>query len=701
MSDIKNGYEADQEDEGKQNSSHASHGLERLASDGAKKLKGHGTSPKENENGSTDGTGHSGNIQSHQSAENGLFSSSNTGSQPPRSDAVTPEINSHAAGNAATRNAAAGTASAGTAGGGSAAAGTAAGAVTTAGGTTNGAAIGATVGSVAPGIGTAIGGGIGVMTGKSAEHAKKAKEANDAAQISANGKPNIREEKKQNSGLADTSFSVKLIAGIISVVFALIMLILFLTTQMIESIAAPIMAVYKIFQSGDEFVDGLQDRLKKDASFEDIQGVFISDMKSAIKKAYSEVCRDEVYQISIEQGYDIDLTMASYNNSKFPYELDGDKCNINYAELFNVISMAEKWSLKNDWKSFSYNEFVKLYEDKEFLRTLYSLRVDRAEKYIVNESLLAPGESCEIHSDKSVTITHADGTTSNYNGSDAKAYYETIVYGEVTVSSYSLLQLFDYFGIDPYGISKILPNMTNWKAMEYQEYFSRCYSPDLFWGTEERTRLIPYARQTGEITQEAGDMYMKDIFESSVITEDYVYYEVTEYKQADPNWAGRKYLDKTMASNGCCVTSMAMVISYYGDNSINPGSLLDKMNREDKGLLNRPKLSEEFGFWHYLDDNSFSMHSDLTKITGELINQRLVIAHIKPNSSTHFATKRGHWVVLHGFQRAGIGKDTDLAVTEDGSTGFFYVNDPNRNNETMTFKEAANLIDRIQSYGYR
>lgn len=686
-------YEYEDQNENKPASSQSAYDLGYYASNDIKRLREHGTSQKD-KSGSHDSADVKG-------GKNAIGSASHTANNIPHSGSAASNFGGQAAGNAAARTASAGSAgAAGAAGGGSAAAGTAAGAATAAGGTASGAASGAALGSVAPGVGTAIGAGVGAVAGKGAEHAKKAKEANDAAHLSAKGKPEVRGEEKKSSGGSDTSISIKVIIGIISVFLALILLILFLTTQMLESIAAPIMAVYKIFQSG-ESVDGLSDRLKSDASFEDIQNVFISDMKDAIKEAYTEVCQDEVYQIAVEQEYDIDLTMESYNNTKFPYELDGDKCNINYAELFNVISLSEEWSMRENWKSFNYNDFLNLYKDREFLRTLYSLRVDRAEKYIVNESALASGDSCTIHSDKSVTITHADGTTSYYTGSAAEAYYETVIYGEVTVSSYSLLELFDYFGIDPYGVSEILPNMTNWKAMDYQEYFSRCYNPGLFWGTEERTRLIPYERQTGEITQDAGDMYIKDIFDSSVITEDYVYYEVKLFKQADPKWGGRKYSGSTMAASGCCVTSMAMVISYFGDSSIDPGLLLDKMNREDNGLLIRPKLSENFGFWHYLDDNSFSLHSDLSKLTGELINQRLVIAHIKPNSSAHFATKNGHWIVLHGFQRSGIGNDADLAITEDGSSGFFYVNDPNRNNETMTFKEAANLIDRIQSYGFR
>ncbi len=631
---------------------------------------------------------------------------SDTGSQPSGSTLNQGKSGGNAVGNAATGKNAInpGNLHAGT--GGSAAAGAAKGAGSAAGGAAAGAAKGAVAGSVAPGVGTAIGAGLGALgdalagsSAKAASDARKAKEVNDAAKVSSKGSSgSLREEKKSES---DTGTFVKVIVGIISVVIALVMIILFLSMQMVESIAAPIMAVFKIFQSGADSVEGLEGRLDQNATFEDIHSVFISDLQDAIKRAYTDVCKDEVYQIAMEQDYDIDLTMESYADTKFPYELDGEKCNINYAEIFNIISLSEEWSADDDWRSFSYSEFQKLYEDKEFLRTLYSLKVERAEKYIVNEAMLSDGETCEIHSDKSVTITHKDKSTSDYSGADAEAYYDVIIYGEVTVSSYGLLELFDYFSIDPYSMSEILPNMTNWKAMDYQEYFTRVYKPGIFWGTEERTRLIPYERQTGEITQTAGDMYLKDIFDASVITEDYVYYEVSLFKQADPRWAARKYLDSNMAAYGCCVTSMAMVINYFGDSSTDPGTLLDKMNQKYQGNLNRPALSEEYGFSHYLDDNSFAMHSDLTKITGELINHRLVIAHIRPNGSEHFATKNGHWIVLHGFQRSGSEEDVPISLTGDGSPGFFFVNDPNRNNETMTFLEAANLIDRIQSYGYR
>ena len=571
------------------------------------------------------------------------------------------------------------------AGGASAAGGT--GAASAAGGAAasgaGGSAAGAAAGSIAPGIGTAL----GAMAGKTADSAKKAKEASDANKIDVKGKSGGGFAASKDPTVADTNVVLKVVIGIVCIFVALIISIMIMGTMMLESVAAPILAIFKLAQAGYSTISGL---FGDDPSFEDIQGVFISDMQDAFADAYTDVCQDEVYQIALEQEYDIDLTMESYNNTKFPYTLSGEECNINYAEIFNVISLAEKFNF-DDWKNFNYDSFCELYEDKEFLRALYTLRVERAEKYIVNEAILAQGDTCVINPDKSVTITHDDGSTSTYAGEAAEAYYDIIIYGEVYVSSYGLLEIFDYFGLDPYAASKVLPNMTNWKAMEYQEYFTRCYNSDIFWGSEERSKLISYERQTGELTEESGGIYIKDILDSMVITEDYVYFDVVEYKQADPRWGSSSYLGHTMASYGCCVTSMAMVINYYGSAAINPGNLLDKMNREYYGSLNRPALSEQFGFWHYLDDNSFNMHSDLTKITGELSNERLVMAHIKPNSSEHFATKNGHWIVLHGYQKS----------TPDGAPGFFYVNDPNRNNEIMTFMEAANLIDRIQSYGYR
>lgn len=586
-----------------------------------------------------------------------------------------------AGGAAATGGSAAGGAGASSAAGGTIASG--------AGGTAGGTAAGAAAGSIAPGIGTAI----GAVAGKTADSAKKAKEASDAANnTEVKGKSSRGYEAAKDPTVADTNLVVKIVIGIVAVCAAFICAVIILGNMMIESVAAPIMAIFKCAEAGFSFISN---HFSEDPTYEDIQKVFVSDLQGAFSDAYTNVCQDEVYQIAIEQDYDIDLTMESYNRTKFPYILSGDGCNVNYAELFNVISIADKWDF-DDWKNFDYDGFLELYEDKEFLRTLYTLKVDRAEKYVVNESSLSEGETCEIHSDRSVTITHSDGSTSDYTGESAEAYYEIIIYGEVTVSAYGLLEIFDYFKLDPYDLSKVLPNMTNWKAMEYQEYFTRCYDPDVFWGTEERSKLIPYERQTGELVENAGGIYIKDIYDSLVITEDYVYFDVVEFKQADPRWGSSKYLGHSMASYGCCVTSMAMVINYFGDSSINPGSLLSKMNREYFGELHRPALSEQFGFWHYLDDNSFNMHSDLTKITGALSNEQLVMAHIRPNSSEHFSTKNGHWIVLHGYQKA----EGDGTVS-DGSPGFFFVNDPNRNNEIMTFLEAANLIDRIQSYGYR
>ena len=545
----------------------------------------------------------------------------------------------------------------------------------------SGTAAGAAIGSIAPGIGTAI----GAAAAKTADTAKKTKEASKASeQIDIKAKSKGMAEAKETT-VADTNVVLRIVVGIVAVFAGIIFTIVILGSMLIQSVAAPIMAVFKLAESG---INSISSFFSGEPTFEEIQSTFISDLEDAFSTAYTDTCQDEVYQIAIEQGYDIELTMESYNNTKFPYNLSGEDCNINYAEIFNIISLADKWDF-DDWKNFDYENFLTLYDDKEFLRTLYTLQVEQAEKYVINESALAEGETCEIHPDMSVTVSHTDGSTSTYEGEDAESYYEIIIYGEVSVSAYGLLEIFDYFHLDPYAASKILPNMTNWKAMEYQEYFTRCYEPDVFWGTEERSKLIPYNRLTGELVEDAGGMYLKDIHDALIIAEDYVYYDVVEYKQADPRWGLSKYLGHTMASYGCCVTSMAMVINFFGNSSIDPGSLLAEMNKNYQGNLYRARLSESYGFGHYLDDNSFNLHFDLTKITGELVNERLVMAHIKPNSSTNFSTKNGHWIVIHGFQR------------DAGSSGFFYVNDPNRNNETMSFAEAVFLIDRIQSYGHK
>lgn len=652
-------YENEQEQE--QNKSGAYHNGANRITDGIKKLSNshsaqsvHGESPSKN-------------ISNHH-PENSTGVSSNT-------DMLNPGVAQRAEqaknmGQAAGKAASAGATSAASSTGGAVASGV------------GGTAAGAAAGSVAPVIGTAI----GAAAGKVAESAKKAKEASETVNIE-----NIKNkgggfEVSQNNNVADTNIIVKLMISIAAIFSAIIIIVLVLCITMIESVAAPIMAVFKLAEAGYSTINS---RFSSEASFEEIQEVFISDLQNAFSAAYTDVCQDEVYQIAIEQGYDIELTMESYNNTQFPYILSGEECNINYAEIFNIISIADKFNY-DDWKNFDYDFFCTLYEDKEFLRTLYTLHVEKAEKYIVNESMLSQGESCEIHSDKSVTITHEDGSTSTYTGDAANAYYDIIIYGEVSVSPYGLLEMFDYFEVDPYATSEIIPNMTNWKAMEYQEYFTICYKPNTYWGSGARSQLIPYEHQTGEIVENA-NMYIKDIFRSDIVTEDFVYFDVVEYKQADPRWGSSSYLGKTMASYGCCITSMAMVINYYGNGEINPGNLLAKMDKEYSGLLDRPALSEDFGFWHYLDDNSFNMHSDLTKILGALTNEQLVIAHIKPNSSEHFATKNGHWIVLHGYQKN---------ILTEGS-GYFFVNDPNRNNEIMTFLEAANLIDRIQSYGYK
>ena len=588
-----------------------------------------------------------------------------------------------AAGGATGSGAATTTASAGS--GVATGAGTAAGAGAGAGG---GAATGAATGAAVGPAGAAIGAGIGVIAGDAAK--KNAENVAKEAALKANEEPVLNDKKSKKVGektgykttTTDDNFAVKALALIVGIILTIVIITISLLFNQILNVMGPILYTWEALCHGATVCKELIEDLggNTEPTFKEVTNVYVDKLKDSLSKAYLDTCYKVVYQIAIENDYHLGLTLESYKNTEFPYILDGEKCNVNYAELISIIAISEKFG--TSYLDFDYVKLCETLQDKEFLRCLYDLTVTPAEAVIIKESY---SDKCVLNADGSVTMTNEDGTTTTYTGEAAQTYCETVIYGQVSVDVYPLKKLYEYFEIDPYAKNKYIPTMNNYQALSYMEHFSRSYyNIQKGLGYEQRSELLDYTKYTGELTTEVSNVYEKDIYRESIITETHVYYEVPEYKQGRGSpWAQRKYGSGTMAKLGCCVTSMAMVCDYFSSEDVDPGVLLTHINETNGGQLNRPQVAKDYGFKSYASLPNFRI--EVAK--GELVANRLVIAHIKAGAKG--TGTYGHYVVLTGF------------YCEEGEDPFFYVNEPaSRLEDTIGMQDAEATFDALWSYGY-
>ncbi|EST55258.1 hypothetical protein T458_08010 [Brevibacillus panacihumi W25] len=159
---------------------------------------------------------------------------------------------------------------------------------------------------------------------------------------------------------------------------------------------------------------------------------------------------------------------------------------------------------------------------------------------------------------------------------------------------------------------------------------------------------------------------------------------VEYFGQGDSPWGSRKTSCKdTMRSEGCIITSVAMIFKKYGD-SVDPGILLDDMQPKDcpfdwwvaASVYNHTYEGKTSGTFKQLRDEIFDLVYD----------QRIPIMLRVPN----------HTVVAVGFQGT-------LSVDEDGNPNYneitpsmILVNDPGKaSNKTL-----QDVIDQRGDFEY-
>lgn len=495
--------------------------------------------------------------------------------------------------------------------GGSQAAGAAAGeAAGTAAGTGGGAATGAAAGSVVPVAGTIVGAVGGKVAGDvTGSAAKKEAEKQAGHTLKQQSEEKVTKKTKDKFGEKDSAMAdddsivVKIICLIAVVVVLVVMMVILVVMTVLLSIAGPILALYTISKTTSERCADFFEQFDDTPSFKDICGKIIDDVKASMEKAYNETCYQEVYQIAVEQEYNIEKTLESYQETEFPYNFEEEGCNVNFTEILNILTMSDKINCSVD--EFEYSEFLEILNDKEFLRTLYDLKVEPV-NYLLIE--LDEHESGSVDENGLITIANSEtGEVRQFQGTK-KVDYDT--YGAVTVSQYPIKKVFDYFEVDPYAKNELYCTMTNYNALGILSQTARLYDTSVFWGTSYKSKLYDYEQYTGEITSEEINVYKKEYTPFLSLTEPGEPMQIPLMLQGDSRWKTdydgsevRMNDGATVARRGCCVTCMAMVCTYMTGVETTPVDLIKcrvttngTVNKGIYGPLNRGVAAKAYGF---------------------------------------------------------------------------------------------------------
>ena len=497
--------------------------------------------------------------------------------------------------------------------------------------------------------------GVGVVAAAAIEAADKIKDqvkgigetshrVREAAEegASATGKAKATKPKKAEK-TADDNTAVKLVILLVAIIVAVVILIVVVLGSILLTVIAPVIVLYNAIMFGYDSLGNALADLNGQTSFEGISYYYQGMIDDALKTSFEETCYNEVLQIAKEQDYDEELTMESFAENSFPYILDGENCNVNYLEIMAIFSMSEQFNNRN----FKYDEFKEVFSDTEFLRCLYDLKVERDVKEITND--------------------------------DGKVI-DTKVYGKVTINRYPVTKLFNYFGIDPYGKNRQFPSMTNYQALKQIEGYSESINRNVDWGAKTSSTLFDYSLYTGEITEKGENIYADQMYRDLEIGDYDISNGVPCYAQGDPRWGDITYLDKTIRNQGCCLTSMSMITTYFSGQTITPDVLTAYNNEANNGRLVRSDIAAHYGFHQYVTDQKFTAN----QAVGELAAGRLLIVKIPEGHKLH---PRGHFMVITGC---------DTTSEEP----VFHINDPAGGKQfSWTASECAYNLTRLWSYG--
>ena len=148
---------------------------------------------------------------------------------------------------------------------------------------------------------------------------------------------------------------------------------------------------------------------------------------------------------------------------------------------------------------------------------------------------------------------------------------------------------------------------------------------------------------------------------------DVILLNIPYYNQG--NYKNKKFGGKNIATSGCSVTSLAMVLQFLTGKTITPPDVVDKI-AEVKGNYNYYYTGEKGQKWTIMTEvptfyGISARQISLASVKNALAEGKPVIASV--NCCTF--TKRGHFIVIKGY---------------DPVKGEYYVNDPNHSNFKST-----------------
>ena len=243
-----------------------------------------------------------------------------------------------------------------------------------------------------------------------------------------------------------------------------------------------------------------------DVVYEDSLNTDITIIKNGLTKAFEEVAPKEVRHVIKEKEYDFDLTWESW------------EWNVNFAEFMIILNEDEDLAI-NEFEPEAYQEFMQMDENLQYL---YYLEFTELWRYteewtepVLKDVLQDDGSYLQEWVDEERTQTWdvpaGETTLTTPRGTYHLDEDNTILWAEVVIFKYDLLDLCEMVGVDIYGVFQYSGDdysavASNWEMYKqddsydrylmyedggpsYQEQLLRTYSFDVDLGPNVRSPL--------------------------------------------------------------------------------------------------------------------------------------------------------------------------------------------------------------------
>ena len=125
--------------------------------------------------------------------------------------------------------------------------------------------------------------------------------------------------------------------------------------------------------------------------------------------------------------------------------------------------------------------------------------------------------------------------------------------------------------------------------------------------------------------------------------------QIPLYYQYQSPWGKIKFGDGNIASSGCSITCLAMVLSYLTDDTVTP----DELAAWAGNRFHVPEVGQGWGIFpaaaRQYDVNCVGLGESMNNVLTALKSEKPVIA----SMDTGTFTKKGHFIVLRGIDENG------------------------------------------------